>query len=115
MKQIPFGVHLMRDLPFFRRSRLYTGTVPTNHYFNRFHPYCLNVIVRVLNLFCIVRPLHGVHEWSDTVHTDGCLNDDIRDVREQHIEIISHWFTKHVIKKEGGKIKTASQLFRRSR
>ena len=72
-------------------------------------------LARVLPRTGIVRPLHGVHEWSDTVHTDGCLNDDIRDVREQHVEIISHWFTKHVMKKEGGKIKTASQLFRRSR
>ena len=24
LKQIPFGVHLMRDLPFFRRNRLYS-------------------------------------------------------------------------------------------
>ena len=35
-----------------------------------------------------------------------CLNNEIRDVREQHIHIIGQWFSKNVIKKEGGKIKS---------
>lgn len=35
-----------------------------------------------------------------------CLNDEIRDIRERHVDIISSWFNQNAIKKEGGKMKT---------
>ena len=41
-----------------------------------------------------------------------CLNEEIRDVREQHIELIGKWFNENAVKKEGGKIRT-TDLYKR--
>ena len=67
------------------------------------------MIVQSKERFTIIQQLTENFKLSE-IDIRDCLNDEIRDVREQHIEIISHWFTKHVIKKEGGKIKTSDML-----
>ena len=55
--------------------------------------------------FAIINQLTENFKLSE-IDIRDCLNNEIRDVREQHIEIISKWFLKNIVKKEGNKIRT---------
>ena len=55
--------------------------------------------------FAIINQLTENFKLSE-IDIRDCLNNEIRDVREQHIEIISKWFLKNIVRKEGNKIRT---------
>ena len=63
------------------------------------------MIIQSKERFTIIQQLTENCKLSE-IDTRDCLNNEIRDVREQHITIISNWFTNNIIKKEGSKIKS---------
>ena len=63
------------------------------------------MIVQSKERFTIIQQLTENFKLSE-IDIRDCLNNEIRDVREQHIDIISHWFSKNITKKDGGKIRT---------
>jgi hypothetical protein len=69
------------------------------------------ILVQSKERFAIINQLLENCKLTDADLRD-CLNEEIRDVQEKHIEIIESWFNDNTIKKEKGSLKT-TDMFKR--
>jgi hypothetical protein len=64
------------------------------------------MLIQSKERFTLINQLTENGKITDSDIRD-CLNEEIRDVRENHIELVSKWFSDNIIKKEGNKLKSS--------
>jgi hypothetical protein len=64
------------------------------------------MLIQSKERFTLINQLTENGKITDSDIRD-CLNEEIRDVRENHIELVSKWFSDNVIRKEGSKLKSS--------